>query len=160
MNLTRKSILPANTSEASVIALLWGDLASKYPPGLLELALLVATQILFFWIPATALLLLDLNYPEFSNRNKIQSERHQPTWPQIKHCINHVAINSINGTVVQFFVSYFLGFQKSIYRVSPDLPSSTEMVFDLFIALVVREVMFYYSHRALHHPSIYKHIHK
>jgi sterol desaturase/sphingolipid hydroxylase (fatty acid hydroxylase superfamily) len=160
MNSTHTTVLEGSIDEDSVVACFWKSLCSNYPPGLLEALLLFATQVIFFWVPATALLLLDLNFPQFSNSHKIQSERRQPTWQQIKHCIKHVALNTTNGTLIQFGIAYYLGFQKSIFKVSPDLPSGKELAFDLTFAMVVREIMFYYLHRGFHHPSIYKFIHK
>jgi hypothetical protein len=159
MSSSHQTMLEANTGK-SVMALFWKELCAKYPPGLLEVFLLMAIQVFFFWVPATLLLLFDLAFPKLSSRHKIQSERRQPSWPQIKHCLIHVAVNSVNGTLIQFFVAYYLGFQQSIYRTSPDLPSSKEVVFDFIFACVIREVMFYYAHRVLHLPSIYKYIHK
>ena len=153
-------MMQAHNTGESFVAVLWEDLYNAYSPGLLEVIFLTAIQLLFFWVPATILLMLDLTFPKFSSRHKIQSERRQPTWPQIKHCIVHVAANSVNGTLVQLLAAYLLGFQRSLYRVSPILPSSKEIALDFILACVVREVMFYYSHRLLHHPNIYKSIHK
>jgi len=91
---------------------IWEDLFDSYPPGLLEFICLTATQIICFWTPATLLLLLDILFPAFSNRHKIQSERRQPTWVKIKHCVKYVAINNIQSTLLYFFVSYLLGFKS------------------------------------------------
>jgi len=149
----------ANITEAGAIAGFWAELCLKYPPGLLEVVLVTLTQILFFWIPSTVLLLLDLVFPEFSNRHKIQSERRQPTLSQIIQCIQHVAVNNFSGALIQFCIAYFQGFQKSIFGVSPDLPSGKEMMTDFIFSLLVREVLFYYAHRGFHHQSIYKYFH-
>lgn len=39
-------------------------------------------------------------------------------------------------------------------------PTITTVVASLFFFQIVREITFYYSHRLLHHPSLYKWIHK
>jgi len=41
-----------------------------------------------------------------------------------------------------------------------ELPTFPWVVYELFIMILVEEFFFYYSHRLLHHPRLYKHIHK
>ncbi|KAH8687477.1 C-4 methylsterol oxidase [Tricladium varicosporioides] len=156
---TTKFLTPINSQSAIPLSTSWASLCTTYPPGLLELILLVTTQIIFFWIPSTLLLLLDLTFPAFSNHHKIQSERRQPTWPHIKHCIYHVAENNITSTIIHWVVSYLLEF-RPLFRVEPKLPSESEVFKDLAFGIVAREVLFYYIHRLLHHPRIYRYVHK
>lgn len=45
-------------------------------------------------------------------------------------------------------------------KVSAELPQWYELLLHLAIFVVLEEVMFYYSHWALHQGSLYKNIHK
>ena len=153
-------ILPVDARWPISIAYSWRYVCANFPPGLIEVMLVTVTQILCFWIPSTLLLLLDLMFPTFSNRHKIQSERRQPTWPQIRHCIQLVAVNTINGTLIQLGVAWYMGFQYPLFRVSPGLPSINEVIKHFAFTMIAREIFFYYSHRTLHHPQLYRHIHK
>jgi sterol desaturase/sphingolipid hydroxylase (fatty acid hydroxylase superfamily) len=50
--------------------------------------------------------------------------------------------------------------QSDQYDMSPELPSIPIVLRDLFISLIVREALFYYSHRLFHTKRLYPYIHK
>lgn len=147
-------------SPPSTFETYWSYYATRYPPGIVEVALGLATQFVAFWIPSTLYLLVDLLLPTFSSRHKLQSARRQPSWSSIRHCIWHVFTSNLSSTAVHFALLWASGFKRSMFNVSPTLPPFTEVLQHCLYALVAREILFYIAHRLLHHPSIYPRIHK
>lgn len=142
------------------LAGLWASCSLEYPPGLIEFGATILSQLVGFWLVCSIYLAIDLTFPEFSNRHKLQSERRQPSWAAIKECIWHVLIATLSSEAIHFSVLYLQDFQFSFFSTAPELPPLIEVATHYAIALLLREVLFYTSHRALHHPRIYARIHK
>ncbi|KEQ78483.1 C-4 sterol methyl oxidase [Aureobasidium pullulans EXF-150] len=138
----------------------WSEICSRYPPSLVEFFFIASIQLLAFWVPATIYLAIDLLFPDFSNRHKIQSERRQPTWEQIKHCVQYVAMNDLISIGLQLILRYIVGLHRTLFIQSLAFPSLATTLGDFVFGLAAREISFYYIHRLLHHPSIYAYVHK
>lgn len=138
----------------------WTGIITTYRPGVVELVADVLVQIIGFVIPATCYMLIDVFFPKFSQRHKIQGPRRQPTRQQILHCIRISLFNHALVLVMHGVMLYIKGFDHSFIVLDAPLPSLTTFIGDFVFAQLAREVSFYYVHRALHHPSIYAYIHK
>lgn len=139
---------------------LWSTVVANYPPGLIELSATIASQVIGFWIPCTLFLAFDLLFPKLSQSLKLQPAEKQPSWANIKHCIWTVFKGTALTTSFHISQQYLTKFQFTIYRISPELPPLPEYVWQLSVALLLRDVLFYSSHRGLHIKKIYPCIHK
>ena len=140
----------------------WSDIVATYSPQRIEFVGTFLVQVFFFWIPSIVYLCLDVIAPSFSQRHKIQPAPKQPTRSDIVRCFIVVTQNQILSSVLHLGLIYLSSKAGSgpSYRVSATLPSTTEFVRDFAISLLLREAMFYYSHRLLHVPFLYRRIHK
>ncbi|KAH8430609.1 sterol desaturase family protein [Aspergillus melleus] len=137
---------------------LWSNIVESYSPQSIEFIGTLAIQILTFWIPSLCYLLLDILFPTFSHRHKIQPAAKQPTRQTILHCFYIVARNQLLTSLLHLFQIHLLHHQP--YRITSSLPSLPSLVYDFILSLLLREILFYYTHRLLHHPSLYSQIHK
>ena len=131
---------------------------TQYPPGLIEMGGLVAGQVAGF-LPATMYLLIDILFPDFSRRHEIQNPERQPTWVEIRHCMLFTLFNYAWPLAFYFLFVYWTEFQQATFIMDPKLPSLKNIAFNFVSGLLTRGISSYYVHRALHHPSIYAHIH-
>ncbi|KAL3478869.1 hypothetical protein BJX99DRAFT_256076 [Aspergillus californicus] len=139
----------------------WDHIIATYQPGTIELAGSISTQIIGFIIPATLYTLLDMLFPNFSQRHKIQPARRQPTAAQITHCTKVTLLNHLWIIALHASLLYAVGFNNTaMLNLDPTIPPWSTIATDFLFGLLAREISFYYIHRALHHPRIYAHIHK
>lgn len=99
--------------------------------------------------------------PNLFEKYKIQPSAHKP------YDIRRVLKASCNVLSNQFFVgipfSNFLYLLSKIVGVTPGLkavPTFPKLMFDLIVMGCVYEIGFFYSHLLMHHPLLYKRIHK
>ncbi|RFU78531.1 sterol desaturase family [Trichoderma arundinaceum] len=141
---------------------LWGRLVATYDPYTIDFVGTLVVQFIFWWIPCVLFVSLDSIAPAFSERHKIQPAPKQPTASDIFHsvmvCIrNQVIVFGLHGALL--YASFAKGLPPSI-RVDAKFPSLEEFVRDLIVSVLVREALFYSSHRIFHWRPLYKRIHK
>jgi fatty acid hydroxylase domain-containing protein 2 len=116
---------------------------------------------LVYWLLGSFFMIFDVtNKPAFIRRYKVQPGTNEPVDPGLLYqVIKQVLFNQI---VVGLPLA-MNGFKTAELRGIPDirtLPMFYQLVVDLSVCYILREITFYYSHRLLHHPLLYKYIHK
>ncbi|GJN71883.1 hypothetical protein PLIIFM63780_005781 [Purpureocillium lilacinum] len=144
------------------VANLWKHTVASYNPYAIDVVGNLVIQVVFWWIPCIVFVSLDTIAPAFSERHKIQPAPKQPTAAEIWHAVAVSTRNQILITAIHLaltYASYAQGHPPAV-RVEAALPSLTEFARDFIICVVVREALFYYSHRLFHVRYFYKRIHK
>jgi sterol desaturase/sphingolipid hydroxylase (fatty acid hydroxylase superfamily) len=141
---------------------LWPHLVSTYSPETIDLIGTFLIQFVFFWLVSAAYLSLDYVAPTFSEKHKIQPTPKQPSWTEIRSCALYVLRNQTMATVLQISLAILakVGNRPPSHRFDATLPPLSEVVRDFTIAIILREILFYYSHRMLHLKPFYARIHK
>ncbi|XP_062358187.1 fatty acid hydroxylase domain-containing protein 2 isoform X1 [Cinclus cinclus] len=116
---------------------------------------------LAFWGFNGILLVADITgKPTFITRYRIQLGKNDPVdtkklWKAIYTVLGNQFFISFPMLVPMF---YIMKWWDSTF--SKELPTFQWFLVELSIFTVVEEILFYYSHRLVHHPVLYKHIHK
>uniref|UniRef100_A0A3P8WE23 Fatty acid hydroxylase domain containing 2 n=1 Tax=Cynoglossus semilaevis TaxID=244447 RepID=A0A3P8WE23_CYNSE len=116
---------------------------------------------LVFWIPNTLLLIIDsTSKPSFITRYRIQVDKNNPVDPvKLRHAVKCVIFNQIFISAPMVVMIYFFMSWRG-NPCGPELPTFHWALAEMAFFSMVEEVLFYYSHRLFHHPSLYKHYHK
>lgn len=148
---------------ASTLEGYWAHFVQTYSPQAIEFTGTLVMQVLTFWLPSIVYLGLDSFFPAFSERHKIQPASKQPSRREIRHCVAVVAQNQLLTSILHLLQLTLItktGLQNSSYRVEASLPTLAELARDVVLCLLLRESLFYYSHRLFHVPYFYVRIHK
>lgn len=117
---------------------------------------------LVFWLSNLFLLILDVTgKPYILLRYKVQPDKNVPV-PR-EQLLRAIKLVVFNQTVVGIPVAsavYYLMKWRGCSMGPEDLPTFQWALFELIVFVLVEELGFYYSHRLLHHPRLYKYIHK
>ncbi|XP_013884030.1 fatty acid hydroxylase domain-containing protein 2 [Austrofundulus limnaeus] len=116
---------------------------------------------LAFWGLNGLLLLVDITgKPSFITRYRIQEDKNNPVDPvKLRQAVktvlfNHVCISGSMVVVAHQLMSW------TGDPCGPELPTFHRALLELAVFSMLEELLFYYSHRLFHHPSLYKLYHK
>ena len=136
----------------------WAALVERHLPHAIEFYGTILVQLVFFWLPSALYIALDPLLPSFSAAHKLQPAPKQPSSADIRHCFLVTLRNQLLAIGLAFG-PYYLALPSPL-RVSATPPPAAEFLTHLAACCALREVLFYYSHRLLHVPSLYRLIHK
>ncbi|EJD51123.1 sterol desaturase [Auricularia subglabra TFB-10046 SS5] len=140
----------------------WAAIVERYDPSTIDFWGVQIVMLIFYWLFATCFVLTDLWFPNFSARHKLQARDKQPTRKEFMECLRLVSLNQVLATAVLWLggrVSGTPGWPGE-FKFSPKLPTLWELTRDMVVCTLLREVLFYYAHRAFHHRAFYARFHK
>jgi len=134
----------------------WRYLLQHYTPKTIGFFGTLLVQLICFWAVCAIYISLPYLFPSFSARHKLQKLEKQPTIAEIRECCGVVLRNQLVTISVQLAL---IG-KPPLFRCDLILPGPAEVIRDITFGVIIREILFYYTHRSFHHPSIYSVIHK
>ncbi|KAG6831253.1 hypothetical protein H0H92_011763 [Tricholoma furcatifolium] len=140
----------------------WEHISLSYTPLTIEFYGTAVLQLVFFWGISAIYVALPYILPAFSARHKLQKQEKQPTVPELWDCFTVVSRNQTISTLFHIGMlklDAHLG-RPPAYRFDAALPGAMEIIRDLAFGILLREILFYYTHRLFHHPALYPSVHK
>lgn len=123
----------------------------------------VVASFMTYWTVSGLFLFFDLTHmPSFLLKYKIQPQSNDPVdKDKLRKAICVVLFNQlVLNTVI--FASIVLAFEyfELWDRIDMKVPSFPRLMTNLIACVLIYDVIFYFSHRLMHHRLIYKHVHK
>jgi ring-1,2-phenylacetyl-CoA epoxidase subunit PaaE len=123
------------------------EFVKQYFTTVIAALVIMSTAFLIFWV---------VFGKKLSNR-KIQLSK-RAGWPQIKDEIGATLLSFIGSTVFMFLLLSLKDNGLTKFYMTEGKPGWYEGV-TVIVMLLISDTWFYWSHRAMHHPKIYKYIH-
>lgn len=114
-----------------------------------------------YWLVGGVYTAVDLTgRPAFLLRYKMQPGAPYPvSGAQVWRVVRQVLFNQL-VIGLPFALAAHALLEWRGYDRSPLLPSFPWVLFELAVCVLIEEAAFYYCHRLLHHPRLYRHVHK
>ncbi|EPS27196.1 hypothetical protein PDE_02139 [Penicillium oxalicum 114-2] len=143
----------------------WSLLVQEHPKPLIEIGGMLGTQLMTFWVPAALFTICDLLAWPSLRRYKIQPASKQlDSINMIRDAFLGSVSNQLLTTTLhclQLFLFHVVLRRPELgYSVAQELPPLDQFVKDFVLCMVAREIIYYYSHRLLHHPFFYTRFHR
>jgi len=137
----------------------WAYLTSTYSPFTLVTTGSFIVAFSVYWTYSCTLSILDIyQFPKSLWAYKIQPTKKttKADWIKAARTVfaNQFIVNIPGGLLFYYVWTWNGG------HVNLPLPDFMEVIRHFTIYLIIEEIMFYYSHRLLHSPQLYKRIHK
>jgi len=114
------------------------------------------THNITFWL-LNGILFLFYRYDLFP-KYRIRRSKY-PDAALVKECLKSLVVSHLLGQWPVSYISYPL-FNFCGMHFSRVLPNLATVAIQIVLFMLVEDTAFYWSHRMLHHPAIYKYIHK
>lgn len=113
-----------------------------------------------YWIVGGYFLLVDFTgRPKWMHKYKTQPGKNEPVdFGRVKEVFMIISLNQF--VAVPFTIGYLYLLKWIGCDFSRTMPSIFELIRDLIVCMFVEEIGFYYTHRILHLPFLYKTVHK
>mmetsp|Transcript_8227 Transcript_8227/g.14966 ORF Transcript_8227/g.14966 Transcript_8227/m.14966 type:complete len:315 (-) Transcript_8227:50-994(-) len=108
-----------------------------------------------FW--STLLMYHFFDHFQLFQKYKLHSGSPDPQ--MVRECLYDVLLGHFLVRPVLLYFSMPL-FANSGWLLGSNIPNFLSLLKELFICIMIDDTVFYWVHRSLHHPLIYKHIHK
>nr|XP_054754003.1 fatty acid hydroxylase domain-containing protein 2-like [Lytechinus pictus] len=150
------------STSGDCIAKQWGRFYDYFEGNQVKMGLVLhGYSIIEHWFVGCMFLIMDLTgKPKFITKLKIQADQTEIPTGKLLRTLWTVFLNqTIFSLPILIAIHYSMGFRGSGVTVD-ELPTFNTALFQLAVCVVVEEIGFYYTHRLLHHPSMYKTFHK
>lgn len=142
---------------------LWIEIYSLGDPKVIYATGAVIIPFLVYYGLGLTFLIVDLTgRPSWVLKYKVQDPTASYPIPadRVKSVMKMVIFNQLCVQVPVALLSIFCLTTPDVFEKSRQLPTIFYFFKDFLGFVIVEEIMFYYGHRLLHHPRIYKYIHK
>ncbi|XP_041456871.1 fatty acid hydroxylase domain-containing protein 2-like isoform X2 [Lytechinus variegatus] len=149
-------------ASGNFIARQWGVFYDYFDGNLAKMGIaLHCLSMLEHWLLGGLFLIMDLTgKPKFITRYKVQLDQTEIPAGKLRRTLWTVFLNQTLYNIPILVALYYVAVWRGCGSTVDELPTFQTLLYQIAVFTVVEEFGFYYSHRLLHHPWLYKKFHK